>query len=78
MHRHVVQTVLSECGRRNSHHQLEGRFRRGFSRFIFKTSNTAQVALHPGSLLRDPFVEARGIQVGKIDGLLIRACYPVN
>ena len=29
-------------------------------------------------LLRDPFVDARGIQVGKIEGLFIRACYPVN
>src|ERR1700674_5559875 len=29
-------------------------------------------------LLRDPFVEARGKGVGKIDGLLIRACYLVN
>src|ERR1700674_1056175 len=29
-------------------------------------------------LLRDPFVEARGKRVGKIDGLLIRACYLVN
>src|SRR4029077_8235934 len=30
------------------------------------------------ALLRDPFVEARGKSVGKIDGLLIRACYLVN
>jgi hypothetical protein len=29
-------------------------------------------------LLRDPLVDARDIQVGKIDGFLIRACYPVN
>src|ERR1700720_3047219 len=30
------------------------------------------------ALLRDPFVEARCKSVGKIDGLLIRACYLVN
>src|SRR5438105_4040055 len=29
-------------------------------------------------LLRDPLVDARGIQVGKVEGLLIRTCDPVN
>src|ERR1019366_9166010 len=29
-------------------------------------------------LRRDPFVDARGIQVGKKNSLLIRASYPVN
>ena len=29
-------------------------------------------------LLRDPFVDARGIQVRKIDGLFIRACDSVD
>src|ERR1700676_3572707 len=35
-------------------------------------------SISASSLLRDPFVEARGKSVGKIDGLLIRACYLVN
>src|ERR1700719_5093658 len=35
-------------------------------------------SISASSLLRYPFVEARGKSVGKIDGLLIRACYLVN
>src|SRR3989441_505291 len=35
-------------------------------------------SISASSLLRDPFVEARGKGVGKIDRLLIRACYLVN
>src|SRR5487761_491907 len=35
-------------------------------------------SISASSLLRDPFVDARGIQVGKIEGFLIRASDPVN
>src|ERR1700686_3502183 len=44
---------------------------------VFNISRLVE-SISASSLLRDPFVEARGKSVGKIDGLLIRACYLVN
>src|SRR5579859_1360329 len=44
---------------------------------VFSISRLVE-SISVSSLLRDPFVEARGKSVGKIDSLLIRACYLVN